>query len=172
MALDPSSIAALANVGLQGFGDQMGAYSKSYDSALYYGKFDPAKELYKSVGPLNPGANGEIDLASVYAFKPTDYYGVTGSGKNGNPTMTERYNNATGGEGLSLSNAQSTATNLAMSFFNKPIYNKATKELDAYKKRLSRDAMGYNQGVATRRAYYDKLLEDQSFDYSKFYGNA
>jgi len=169
MALDPSTVAALAQTSIQAVGATADAYAKSYDAGQYYGKFDPAKELYKSIGPITPNAYGEIDLASVYNFKPIDYYGVTGTGKNGNPTLTERINNASGGDGWGNGGAP---LNLMGSFTTKGMYGRANKELDAYKKKLTRDAMGYNQGVATRRAYYDKLLEDQSLDYSNFYGNA
>jgi len=172
MALDPSTVAALAQTSIQAVGATADAYAKSYDAGQYYGKFDPAKELYKSIGPITPNAYGEIDLASVYNFKPIDYYGVTGTGKNGNPTMTERMNTASGGDGWGLTDLQTAPLNFLSSYIQKPVYNKVNKELDAYKKKLTRDAMGYNQGVATRRAYYDKLLEDQSLDYSNFYGNA
>lgn len=172
MAVDPSLVVSLADLSIQSLGTQADIFTKAYDAGKYYSQYDPAKELNKAIGPLTPNAYGEIDLASVYAYKPIDYYGTTGTGKNGNPTMTERMNTASGGDGWGLTDLQTAPLNFLNSYTQKPVYNKVNKELDAYKKKLTRDAMGYNQGVATRRAYYDKLLEDQSFDYSKFYGNA
>jgi len=171
MAISPQTASASTGIGIKGLETSADMLVNSIEATGYYENYNPKAEMEKSLGRLQPNSYGEIDLSSVYAFKPIDYYGSTGSGKNGRATVGERLNTSVGGDGFQVADVL-TAPLIFSNTYTGKIYNKANKELDAYKKQLTRNAMGYNQGVATRRAYYDKLLEDQSFDYSKFYGNA